>query len=107
TLASPPVGVRNPARIFRSVLFPHPDGPTRATNSPGAMSIEVGASAVTRFPSRLRKVISRSRVMTGFAVPICTGLPPAVVSDDDLEHRVDEHPEEANHDHSDQHHVRA
>jgi hypothetical protein len=32
--ASPAEGGMRPARSFRSVDFPHPEGPTTATNSP-------------------------------------------------------------------------
>src|ERR1700704_1875600 len=32
----PESGCKNPATMFISVVFPHPDGPTIATNSPSA-----------------------------------------------------------------------
>ena len=43
----PEVGRRRPAMIRSNVVLPHPDGPTIVTNSPGAMSSEMSASAAT------------------------------------------------------------
>ena len=36
----PAVWFRNPARMFRRVVFPHPDNPTTQTNSP-ILNVEV------------------------------------------------------------------
>src|SRR5512132_749067 len=36
----PRVGLSKPASRLSKVVLPHPDGPTMATNSPGAMSSE-------------------------------------------------------------------
>src|SRR6476661_8879600 len=41
---SPPVMVSSPATMRRRVDFPQPDGPTRMTNSPSAMSRETPCS---------------------------------------------------------------
>src|SRR5688572_29511106 len=44
---APLVGRSRPAMRFRSVDFPQPEGPTMATNSPGATSSEMRSSART------------------------------------------------------------
>ena len=36
---SPLVGLSKPANIFRQVVLPDPEGPSRVTNSPRAMSM--------------------------------------------------------------------
>src|SRR2546430_11894854 len=45
--ASPVDGGRIPARIFSSVDFPHPDGPTTARSSPSPTPNVMDSSAVT------------------------------------------------------------
>src|SRR5438045_9471493 len=46
-IARPVVGLSKPATMLRSVLFPQPDGPTIATNSPAAIARLIGCSACT------------------------------------------------------------
>ena len=43
----PDVGLSNPARMLRSVVFPQPDGPTTAQNSPAAISRVIPWRATT------------------------------------------------------------
>src|SRR5579863_6203605 len=45
-----------PARIFRSVVLPQPDGPTRQTNSPGATS-NVASDMARNSPPLFRKTL--------------------------------------------------
>ena len=47
TSTRPSVGLSNPAISRRSVLLPHPEAPTRTTNSPAGTSRETGPTAVT------------------------------------------------------------
>src|SRR5215467_10859062 len=47
TSTVPPEGASRPPIMFRSVLFPQPLGPIRASSSPRATSIVVSASART------------------------------------------------------------
>ena len=47
TRMTPAEGGINPDTSFRSVLFPHPLGPTRAMNSPSAATIDTRSSACT------------------------------------------------------------
>src|SRR5215475_7392442 len=44
---TPAVGARNPATRFRNVVLPHPEPPTRQTNSPSATSRLKSFSATT------------------------------------------------------------
>ena len=48
---SPDVIEWKPAMAFRSVVFPHPDGPTIMQTSPGAISMEQWSTAMTLTPS--------------------------------------------------------
>ena len=48
----PSVGASNPPMIRRSVVFPHPDGPRIARNSPSRISREISSNAV-KFPNFL------------------------------------------------------
>jgi hypothetical protein len=43
----------NPAIIRRSVVFPHPDGPSRKNNSPGWISSETASTAGAAAPGKL------------------------------------------------------
>ena len=47
TRTSPAVGVIKPPMMLRSVLLPHPDGPSRQRNSPRAMSSDRSSIAST------------------------------------------------------------
>ena len=48
---SPRVGRSRPATHFRSVVFPHPDGPTTQTNSPSSTSnVTLPTACVARSP---------------------------------------------------------
>src|SRR5215218_3191248 len=62
--SSPSVMSSRPAIMFSVVDFPHPDGPTRMTNSPSAMSRLIRSTASA--PSGNRLVIS-SRTMSATA----------------------------------------
>ncbi len=46
------------AIIFSSVVFPEPEGPMSAMNSPVAMSIETSSSAFTSNASRLKILLT-------------------------------------------------
>src|SRR5436189_639663 len=46
-IARPVVGLSKPATMLRSVLFPQPDGPTIATNSPAPIARLIACSACT------------------------------------------------------------
>src|SRR5262245_10066485 len=59
----PPSGSTRPATIRRRVDFPHPEGPSSETNSPGAASSETSSTATTA-PNDLR---SRRTVSAGAA----------------------------------------
>src|SRR4051812_34459005 len=48
----PASGVSNPASMRRSVVLPHPEGPSRAKNSPRPISTETSSTA-TVAPKRL------------------------------------------------------
>src|SRR5215208_3930055 len=58
-----------PAIIRRAVDFPHPDGPTKTTNSPSGISRFILSTATTSSPKTL---VTSSRVTS--AIP----LPPSV-----------------------------
>ncbi len=45
TSTDPESAVSNPATMRSAVVLPHPEGPSRATNSPGAISSESRSSA--------------------------------------------------------------
>ena len=51
-LMRPPLTASRPASIRSAVVLPHPDGPTRTTNSPLAISSERSSTATTG-PNRL------------------------------------------------------
>src|SRR5215217_2969579 len=65
----PPVMSSRPAIIRRAVDFPHPDGPTKTTNSPSGISKFILSTATTSSPKTL---VTSSRVTS--AIP----LPPSV-----------------------------
>src|SRR5215217_7415684 len=65
----PPVMSSRPAIIRRAVDFPHPDGPTKTTNSPSGISKLILSTATTSSPKTL---VTSSRVTS--AIP----LPPSV-----------------------------
>src|SRR5699024_6749975 len=60
-----------PATTFKSVDFPHPDGPAIETNSPGSTRMLMFSSAVTvlRFD---RKVTETSSILTATSVRVST-----------------------------------
>ena len=49
---APAVGISKPAIIFRIVVLPQPDGPSREKNSPRAM-LKQASSTATKSPNRL------------------------------------------------------
>src|SRR5258706_322026 len=51
TMTAPAVGGHKPVTTFIRVDLPHPDGPTTATNSPGATARVVPSSASVPSPS--------------------------------------------------------
>jgi hypothetical protein len=51
TTSRPAAGVNRPPKTDISVDLPDPDGPTSATDSPGAMSRSTPARATTSYPS--------------------------------------------------------
>ena len=53
TVTEPESAVSNPARMRSAVVLPQPDGPSRATNSPGAMSSDSPSRARTAPKERL------------------------------------------------------
>ena len=62
---SPDEGVSSPAMICSSVDLPHPDGPSRIRNSPGATSRVMDSSALTRSPVRwMSQTLPTSRSAT-------------------------------------------
>src|ERR671910_2478848 len=65
----PPLMSSRPAIIRRAVDFPHPDGPTKTTNSPSGISKLILSTATTSSPKTL---VTSSRVTS--AIP----LPPSV-----------------------------
>src|SRR5918994_7206014 len=67
-----------PAIIRRAVDFPHPDGPTKTTNSPSGMSKLILSTATTSSPKIL---VTSSRVTS--AIPLPPSVPPngSVVQD--------------------------
>src|SRR5690349_11896471 len=48
---APPLGAIRVATMFRMVLLPQPEGPSRATNSPSLMRNETSSTATTSRPS--------------------------------------------------------
>src|SRR5262245_1060240 len=50
---SPSVGTSKPASMRNSVVFPHPDGPSSAKNSPSKISRWTSCAAVTDLPKRI------------------------------------------------------
>lgn len=55
---SPSVGFSRPAMVRRSVVFPHPEGPTRTRSSPSRISMSMPSTASTS-PKRLVACSSR------------------------------------------------
>src|SRR5262245_53931972 len=72
-ITCPPSGSTSPATARSSVLLPHPEGPRRETNSPGATS-SVTSSTATTEPNVLR---SRRTLRAG-AAPFMTADAPGV-----------------------------
>ena len=61
----PAVGASSPATSRSSVDLPHPDGPTRQTNSLRCAVSEMSSSATTSSPPRETNVlVTRSRTIT-------------------------------------------
>src|SRR5262245_4018580 len=57
---SPPLGGIKVATMFRIVLLPQPEGPSRATNSPSLMRNEASSTARTSRPLAVNVLRSRS-----------------------------------------------
>src|SRR5512146_2625613 len=73
----PLVGGANPAITFRSVDFPHPDGPRRHTSSPGSTSRSIPSSAITsRAPDRNTLWTSRTRTAGSVTSALHSAVPP-------------------------------
>src|SRR5262245_64082932 len=53
---APPLGAIRVATMFRMVLLPQPEGPSRAMNSPSLMRNEASSTATTSRPSA-RKIL--------------------------------------------------
>src|SRR5579862_7451467 len=58
----PSVGVSNPATIRSSVVLPHPEGPSRAKNSPSSIA-RLTLSTATTLPKRLVTFSKRMMVL--------------------------------------------
>src|SRR5208337_3665387 len=58
TSSSPELGRSMAAIMFSKVVFPDPEGPISARNSPPAMSMETLSSAVTSKASRLKILLT-------------------------------------------------
>ena len=64
----PSLGRSSPATRFSTVLFPHPDGPTMATNSPWPMAKDRSSTAVKEGPPRVpKRFVTASKARTGGA----------------------------------------
>src|SRR5688500_2034538 len=59
----------SPRRIRNAVVLPHPDGPSRQTNSPCLTSKERSLSATRSTPSVERNFFSRISTLSGTATP--------------------------------------
>src|SRR5574341_252678 len=80
TSTSPSTARSRPARIFRSVLFPAPEGPTTATISPGATENRSCSRAGRVAPGySLRRMSTRSPLIPRISPP-ARPLVPAVES---------------------------
>src|SRR5215471_1470761 len=78
-MTSPCVGAIKPPTIFMSVVLPQPLMPTKATNSPAAISRLMLSSASTTSPLRAVKVWCTPRIVrTGPAARTSAALSPAV-----------------------------
>src|ERR1700761_7856892 len=68
---SPPSRPKNPATRLRTVVFPHPDGPTRVMNSPRLTGNDSSCSATTS-PNRL--ITPSRRTATSAPAPAAAGV---------------------------------
>src|ERR1700682_562685 len=110
TSTSPEVASRNPATMLSSVDFPHPLGPTRQTNSPGATSALTFSRTSICSPGCLPgKLMETFRIETAFiirassfqsALALC--IPPThLVEFFQLPHeKIEDQTDEADHDHA-------
>src|SRR5262245_60843034 len=73
-MTSPPVAVWKPARMFRIVDLPQPDGPTRQTNSPCCTSRLIRSRTWTggspRLPGKVMLRLRRRTAGPGMSSPI-------------------------------------
>src|ERR1700710_2575277 len=72
---SPPVMFSSPAIIRSSVDFPHPEGPTRMTNSPSAISRSTLSTAMVPSANRLETPFRTISDMSGSALHCAGGEP--------------------------------
>src|SRR5215467_1002530 len=82
---SPPLGVIRVATMFRIVLLPQPEGPSRATNSPSLMRNEASSTATTSRPSAKKILRSLSISMRGLGGVFCMRRLEELVGDGILE----------------------
>ena len=69
SLARDRTAFASPAMIFRSVVLPEPEGPTRAVTSPGASAKAMSARMSLRSPAALRTAFFRMETSTFPASP--------------------------------------
>ena len=72
TSTSPESANSNPATIRSAVVLPHPDGPSRATSSPGAMSSDMPSRALVA-PNALVRFRSDTGVPSGEPLAAAAG----------------------------------
>src|SRR5215472_15037780 len=63
---APASGRSKPAIIRRSVVLPHPDGPSRVKNSPASMAMLTLSTAFSAPKRRVTSLISRSAMRLDF-----------------------------------------
>src|SRR6188508_1443448 len=71
---TPPLGAIRVATMFRIVLLPQPEGPSRATNSPSLMRNEALSTATTSRPLARNSLLSRSISMRQRAAAASGGV---------------------------------
>src|SRR5580658_6996640 len=64
---SPPSGLKKPAIRLSTVVFPHPDGPSRVMNSPRLIDSDMSCSATTA-PNRLLTRAKHTASSPGFCI---------------------------------------
>src|SRR5215813_4563810 len=102
---TPAVGARKPATRFRNVVLPHPEPPTRQTNSPSATSRLRSLSATTspcRPPSKTLVTLSATMMLSATsAVPSRVAPPRKDAVLDQAEQGVDHEHGDADRHHAD------